>query len=46
MVANVFLSRSRRKTLSYELLPVRREHKSDESVIGDIDSAAILTVLR
>ena len=39
MVANVFLSRSGRKTLSYELLPVRREHKSDKRVIGNIDSA-------
>ena len=38
MVANVFLSRSGRKTLSYELLPVRREHKSDERVIDNIDS--------
>ena len=39
MVANVFPSRSRRKTLSYELLPVRRGHKSDKRVIGNIDSA-------
>ena len=39
MVANVFLSRSGRRTLSYELLPVKREHKSDKRVIGSIDSA-------
>ena len=39
MVANVFLSRPGRKTLSNKLLPVKREHKSDKRVIGSIDSA-------
>ena len=37
VIANVFLSRSRRETLSYELLPVRREHKDDKRVVGDLN---------
>ena len=38
--ANVFLSRPRREALSYELLPVRREHKDEERVIGDLNFAS------
>jgi hypothetical protein len=35
--SNVFLLRPRREALSYELLPVRREHKDEERVISDLN---------
>ena len=35
--SNVFPTRPRREALSYELLPIKGEHKGKEGVIGDLN---------